>query len=120
MNDRKWIPRIAAALAVFALAPGGAMAACLTGFLGGLGATGAGDAVEIGAVRAAVAAACPCAAFDGGGPDRDRDAYEACADAEIQAAVDRRDLRRSCRRWSGIFDGATCGFAPNPQERVPA
>jgi YD repeat-containing protein len=78
---RWWWARALGAAGILILLAGPAFAIdlCLTGPSAPLGATGAGDAAEIEAVRPLVEAACDCAAFDGSSRASRHRAYVRCA-----------------------------------------
>jgi len=103
---------LGAALVIAAVVPRTVAAAdrCLTGSSAATGATGAGDASEISAVRAAVEVACPCATAS------DRGTYLRCARGVIAARQAANAVRKGCvsvlRKTVGK---STCGYAPSPR-----
>jgi len=85
---------------------------CLTGGSASTGATGAGDATEIAAVRSAVEAVCSCASFDGSTPAQTHGKYVTCARAVIDAQAAAGSVRPQCKfTLKRIAQKSTCGFA---------
>jgi hypothetical protein len=103
-------PLIAFLIALGTLSPTlEASAAKATACLG-TDAVAAADPAQLRAVREAVDAACPCAAFSGASGHARPD-YMACAKAVVKAAADGGQLRRECRAVATYpIARSTCGF----------
>jgi len=85
---------------------GAATTSCLTGSAPQV----ANDPDAVRATRAAIAASCPCAKFDGVG-DSGRHAYRRCATTIIDGMIDAGDLRAQCRgKVRRMASKSTCGF----------
>lgn len=79
----------------------------------------AADADAVRAVRAEIAAACPCASFPADGTKSKHGDYVKCAKGVVKTAVDGDQLRAQCKKLALYpFALSTCGYPADPP-RVP-
>lgn len=109
-QQTKWVSRvILVGLTFAALTAGRAWAATDKTCLTGNDPSVAADAAQIEALEAQIAAACPCANFDGSDGKERRD-YLRCVSPLIKTAVDNGALRAKCKARVGkAHKLSTCG-----------